>query len=91
MQVSFVFAEMSSKEVRENVVSEVVKKFYQQSDFTMGHFLTGPRNDRKLSKASYVQFRDPETARLFLQNAGGKNKVRRGLVAERDDQAREVP
>eukprot|EP00969_Alexandrium_andersonii_P175068 7742762-Alexandrium_andersonii.AAC.1 len=39
----------------------------------INHFRTGPRNETRLSKASYVQFVDTDDRARFLSAAGGKN------------------
>eukprot|EP00969_Alexandrium_andersonii_P129639 5730354-Alexandrium_andersonii.AAC.1 len=50
----------------------MVKKVPGTSNFLINHFHTGPKNNQKLSKASYIQFVDVQDRNHFLTAAGGK-------------------
>eukprot|EP00969_Alexandrium_andersonii_P170797 7550981-Alexandrium_andersonii.AAC.1 len=70
-RVSFIFQEISTKEKRSNVVDVIVSK--EAPPHAALH-------DRKLSKASYAEFKDVDEARTSLAAAGGNNiKFEEGL------------
>eukprot|EP00969_Alexandrium_andersonii_P336350 14866849-Alexandrium_andersonii.AAC.1 len=72
-RVSFIFENDVNAVDRVAALEEVVRRVPGTSNYVINHFRTGPRNESRLSKASYVQFIDTDDRARFLIAAGGKN------------------
>eukprot|EP00969_Alexandrium_andersonii_P115467 5106302-Alexandrium_andersonii.AAC.1 len=71
-RISFFFETDISAPNRVSALEEVLKKVPGTGNYIINHFRTGPRNNSKLSRASYIQFIDADDRDRFLAAAGGK-------------------
>ena len=85
-RVAFVgFAPQSSAEARVKLIDDFVARFPSFHKVSAGNFYTGPRSNRKLSQAGFVEFASDELREDFLKAvgtqtvtlAGGSIKVKR--------------
>lgn len=63
------FASSISPTDRIRIIDEVMSNFGNFSEYKTGHIFTGPRNQRQISKFSYVEFQSSDIASQFLQAA----------------------
>ena len=67
-QVSFSgFKDTSSAEDRLATLTQLMSRFPQFSSYSFGNFYQGPKNNRKMSKASYVELPNADIAKQFLE------------------------
>ena len=70
------FASSTTPADRLRIIDEVISNFENFSEYKSGHFFTGPRNQRQLSKLSYIEFPSSDAASQFLQTAKNSSHLK---------------
>lgn len=75
-QISFSgFRDTSSADERITILTDLMSRFSSFPFVSLGHFYQGPKNNRQMSKASYVEFANADIAKKFLDTAKGSNNL----------------
>ena len=70
------FASSTTSADRLRIIDEVMSNFEIFSEYKSGHIFTGPRNQRQLSKFSYIEFPSSDAASQFLQTAKNSSHLK---------------
>ena len=78
-RVAFVgFPSESSAEARIKVIDDFISKYPSFQKVATGNFYTGPRSDRKLSKAGFAEFVSDDVREAFVKAVGNESATMLG-------------